>query len=219
MIGARSDVARRSRRGPVHEHEKELVTGSGFGFEDFSAHELRGVPGTWQVFAVTSVDDQARPPPLVAEEATRRLDDIQPSAEPVSRRRRAALIGGTAALVAVATMALVVATENGSTPRTGGSGPDSESVVNISLDGSVLGIDRRPHPAGRGAGGASRSDIRWPSGKAQSGCSAPSGWLYHIDPDDEKWRRRSPCRAASTSTTSRSGSTGSGSRMPPVSPK
>ena len=33
---------------------KELVTGSGFGFEDFSAHELKGVPGTWQVFAVTA---------------------------------------------------------------------------------------------------------------------------------------------------------------------
>jgi hypothetical protein len=32
---------------------KELVTGSGFAFEDFSAHELKGVPGTWQVFAVT----------------------------------------------------------------------------------------------------------------------------------------------------------------------
>jgi hypothetical protein len=27
---------------------KELTTGSGFGFEDFSAHELKGVPGTWQ---------------------------------------------------------------------------------------------------------------------------------------------------------------------------
>jgi class 3 adenylate cyclase len=25
---------------------KELVTGSGFRFEDFSAHELKGVPGT-----------------------------------------------------------------------------------------------------------------------------------------------------------------------------
>jgi hypothetical protein len=39
---------------------KELVTGSGFAFEDFSAHELKGVPGTWQVFAVTRVDDRER---------------------------------------------------------------------------------------------------------------------------------------------------------------
>ena len=39
---------------------KELVTGSGFGFEDLSAHELKGVPGSWQVFAVTSLDDEPR---------------------------------------------------------------------------------------------------------------------------------------------------------------
>ena len=43
---------------------KELVTGSGFGFEDFSAHELKGVPGTWQVFALTAVNDEQRARPL-----------------------------------------------------------------------------------------------------------------------------------------------------------
>jgi class 3 adenylate cyclase len=31
----------------------DLVTGSGIGFEDRGEHELKGVPGTWQLFAVT----------------------------------------------------------------------------------------------------------------------------------------------------------------------
>ncbi len=51
---------------------KELVTGSGFGFEDFSAHELKGVPGTWQVFAVTDLNGEQRARPLPAAEAAER---------------------------------------------------------------------------------------------------------------------------------------------------
>jgi hypothetical protein len=31
-----------------------LVAGSGFEFEDRGEHELKGVPGTWQLFAVES---------------------------------------------------------------------------------------------------------------------------------------------------------------------
>jgi class 3 adenylate cyclase len=31
-----------------------LVAGSGFEFADRGAHTLKGVPGTWQVFAVES---------------------------------------------------------------------------------------------------------------------------------------------------------------------
>jgi pimeloyl-ACP methyl ester carboxylesterase len=33
---------------------KDLVVGSGIEFEDRGAHELKGVPGEWQIFAVTS---------------------------------------------------------------------------------------------------------------------------------------------------------------------
>jgi hypothetical protein len=32
----------------------DLVIGSGLEFEDRGAHELKGVPGEWQIFAVTS---------------------------------------------------------------------------------------------------------------------------------------------------------------------
>ncbi len=69
---------------------KELVTGSGFGFEDFSAHELKGVPGTWQVFAVTGVNDEQRARPLPAAEAAERRAAIAPS-DPRGRPRRSAL--------------------------------------------------------------------------------------------------------------------------------
>jgi len=31
---------------------KDLVAGSGIGFEDRGEHELRGIPGAWRVFAV-----------------------------------------------------------------------------------------------------------------------------------------------------------------------
>ena len=168
---------------------KELVTGSGFTFEDFSNHELKGVPGTWQVFAVTSVDDQARPRPLVAEEAARRLDEIQPSTEPVSRRRRAALIGGTAALVAIATIALVVEAEDGSTPRTAGSGPDSESVVNISLDGSVLASI--PAPASQLVQGEPDPEHPMAVGQGAVWALRPTDrLLYHIDPDDQEVEKK-----------------------------
>jgi class 3 adenylate cyclase len=31
---------------------KDLVAGSGFAFEDRGEHELKGVPGTWRIYAV-----------------------------------------------------------------------------------------------------------------------------------------------------------------------
>ena len=51
-IGAR--VAAMSRAGEVFVSStmKDLVAGSGIEFEDRGEHELRGVPGTWKVFAV-----------------------------------------------------------------------------------------------------------------------------------------------------------------------
>jgi len=36
----------------VSQTVKDLVAGSGFGFVDRGEHELKGVPGTWRVYAV-----------------------------------------------------------------------------------------------------------------------------------------------------------------------
>jgi class 3 adenylate cyclase len=33
---------------------KDLVAGSGIAFDDRGEHELKGVPGTWRLFAVVS---------------------------------------------------------------------------------------------------------------------------------------------------------------------
>jgi len=33
---------------------KDLVVGSGIDFEDRGEHELKGVPGTWRLYAVVS---------------------------------------------------------------------------------------------------------------------------------------------------------------------
>src|SRR5919106_3441696 len=66
---------------------KELVTGSGFGFEDLSAHELKGVPGSWQVFALTTLDDEPVAGPLPAAEAAERRRAITPLSERQRSRR------------------------------------------------------------------------------------------------------------------------------------
>ena len=102
MIGAVMSLA-----GPgevlVTSTTKELVTGSEFGFEDLSAHELK-VPGTWQVFAVTSDDHE----PVAA---SCRGGGATPGRDPAVGRLERCPSKGTpdrGTLVAVAAIALVL---------------------------------------------------------------------------------------------------------------
>jgi class 3 adenylate cyclase/streptogramin lyase len=112
---------------------KELVTGSGFGFEDFSAHELKGVPGTWQVFAVTAVDGAERARPLPAAEAAERLSTIQPPTASSRPRRPTLVVGALAGLVTIGAVAF--AATRGQQPeepdRTESTGPPSGAVVQV----------------------------------------------------------------------------------------
>ena len=85
---------------------KDLVVGSGMEFESLSAHELKGVPGTWQVFGVTSVDGVALGEPLPAEEAVRRSEQVQGTPF-VKRRARPITVAVIVALIAVSTVAIV----------------------------------------------------------------------------------------------------------------
>jgi streptogramin lyase len=85
---------------------RDLVVGSGLEFDDVSAHELRGVPGTWQIFAVSAVDGHPIAPPLEAREAAARLS-AAPEPGPGRRRGRRLVIGGAAAATVVA-LALVL---------------------------------------------------------------------------------------------------------------
>jgi class 3 adenylate cyclase/streptogramin lyase len=79
---------------------RELVVGSGVGFEDFSIHELKGVPGTWQLFAVTQVDGSPVPKPLDAADAAARIATVEPPSFLV-RRRIGVLVGAGLAVAAV----------------------------------------------------------------------------------------------------------------------
>jgi class 3 adenylate cyclase/outer membrane protein assembly factor BamB len=81
---------------------KELATGSGIGFGDPVAHELKGVPGTWLVHAVTSIDRTPRAESLAAAEAAKRRATIEPT---TGRQRRG--IAALASGVAIATLAAI----------------------------------------------------------------------------------------------------------------
>ena len=96
---------------------KELVTGSGFGFEDFSAHELKGVPGTWQVFAVTAVNDKERQRPLPAAEAAERRAAIEPAAGRERPRPGVWIAGTLVSLVTIVAVAYAVTREDQSRPE------------------------------------------------------------------------------------------------------
>jgi class 3 adenylate cyclase/outer membrane protein assembly factor BamB len=116
---------------------KELVTGSDFGFEDLSAHELKGVPGTWQVFAVTSVGGQERARPLPAAEAAERLAAIRSSdeREPPRPGPKVLVAGALALLVTIAAVAFAASRgDENPPPRAGSTAPQPGSVVAMNLE-------------------------------------------------------------------------------------
>jgi class 3 adenylate cyclase/outer membrane protein assembly factor BamB len=165
---------------------KELVTGSDFGFEDLSAHELKGVPGTWQVFAVTSVEGAERARPLPAGEAARRLGDIRPGAGR-KRPRRAAFVGGVAAVLATIVIATIVATTG---PGVRGPGPSEEgnrlsAVVELDPehDPVVVGTIEIPEIQS-GPAGTHPAITAHPIAVGQGGIwiVRPYQWLVHVDP-------------------------------------
>ena len=53
-IGARVSALAGSNEVLVSSTLRDLVIGSGIGFEERGAHELKGVPGEWRLFAVMS---------------------------------------------------------------------------------------------------------------------------------------------------------------------
>jgi len=53
-IAARVQVMAQPHEVLVSSTVKDLVVGSGIDFEDRGEHELKGVPGTWRLYAVVS---------------------------------------------------------------------------------------------------------------------------------------------------------------------
>ena len=171
---------------------KELVTGSGFGFEDLSAHELKGVPGTWQVFAVTSVDEEPRPGPLPPADAAERRAAIGPLAPGRKPRRLPAVAAlGAVTAVVIAVVALT-AREDGPTrsvPR-GDAAPAQESVVELDPETGEILVEIPAPVDQRGRPGFQRGTPDHAMALGQGGVWILRSyrWLYHVDPRSDELR-------------------------------
>jgi class 3 adenylate cyclase/streptogramin lyase len=89
---------------------KDLVVGGPFRFHDAGVHELRGVPGTWALFALEAVDDRPVPGPIDEGDAAEARASAVSHERTARRRRWVLLVGALVAVVAVVAAAVVVAT-------------------------------------------------------------------------------------------------------------
>jgi class 3 adenylate cyclase len=92
---------------------KDLVAGSGATFDDRGAHELKGVPGTWPVFALQAVE-MSLPTPLTREEIEARLSLLAGS--PRLRRRRVWMAAAGIAIAGAAAAGVLLTTARGGGP-------------------------------------------------------------------------------------------------------
>jgi class 3 adenylate cyclase len=92
---------------------RDLIVGTPIDLEDFSLHELKGVPGTWQIFAVREIEGKPLAQPLEAGDAAGRIAEIEPA--PFYRRRPRVMVAGGAilAVAAIGAIALVLVAHGG----------------------------------------------------------------------------------------------------------
>lgn len=165
VIGARAMSLAAAGDILVSNTTKELATGAGFSFEDFAAHELKGVPGVWQLWAVTGADGTPRPGPMLAADAAERLRAIGGQRPQRGNRRRTLIAGLTfAAVVAVLALSFPRGEESprrGSQPTAPSPGaliemdPTGHIVLELPLRPLQLARTGRhtPHPMVVGQGG------------------------------------------------------------------
>jgi class 3 adenylate cyclase/streptogramin lyase len=172
---------------------KELVTGSGFGFEDLSAHELKGVPGTWQVFAVTTIDGEPRARALPAAEAAERRATIEPGAGRERPSLKALIAAGLALLVAVAGVAFAVTRGRSGSPRpTPSTAALSEVVVQVDPEREPPILKSIPVPVPR----VSVPGVTLPTSAHSMVVGQGGVWtvrfryLFHVDPSRSEVRNR-----------------------------
>jgi class 3 adenylate cyclase/streptogramin lyase len=84
---------------------KDLVPASGFGFVDRGERTLKGIDGTWHLYAVAAVDGEERPPPLDPIEAARLRGAIEP---PALRERRWVRVAAVASVLVAAAVGTVI---------------------------------------------------------------------------------------------------------------
>jgi hypothetical protein len=83
---------------------KDLVPASGFAFDDRGERQLKGIDGSWHLYAVTAIDGEERPPPLDPEEAARRRESIETPSLVERRWGRIGIAAAAIVLVAVASL-------------------------------------------------------------------------------------------------------------------
>jgi class 3 adenylate cyclase/streptogramin lyase len=116
---------------------KELATGAGFSFEDFSAHELKGVPGVWQLWAVTGADGTPRPGPMLAADAAERLRAIDGLRPERGNRRRVVIAGLASAAVVAGGLALLLPRDEET--------PGQQTQPTAPAPGTLMEIDPAGH--------------------------------------------------------------------------
>jgi streptogramin lyase len=109
---------------------RDLVMGTDIEFEPRGTHELKGVPGTWDIMVVRSTPEQV-PEPLSTEQARERLDAIQPQ-EP--RQIRRVIVGATAVVVVAVVALLFVIAHHGRATATGPSTSPPPALIRIDPD-------------------------------------------------------------------------------------
>jgi class 3 adenylate cyclase/streptogramin lyase len=172
---------------------KELVTGSGFGFEDLSAHELKGVPGSWQVFAVTSVDEEPRARALPPAETAERRRAIEAFPERERTSRSLVWTGVGALLLAAVVVAVVASTRDDAPSRPaprGDAPPEEESVVELDPETGDVLVEIPAPVSQRGRPGVRRGTPDHPMAVGQGGVwiLRSQRWIYHVDPRSNELR-------------------------------
>jgi class 3 adenylate cyclase len=86
----------------------QLVAGSGLGFSEVGTRELKGVPGKWELFALTAVDEQPIGEPLDPKDAAEARNRSSPPQAPKRPAVRVLPLGLVGILVAVLAGALLL---------------------------------------------------------------------------------------------------------------
>ena len=153
---------------------RELVAGSGLEFADRGQHALKGVPGTWQLSGLETVDGQPlEPMPDPPTAAERRAAIAAPT---LLRRRRVPAAIAAAALVLLLILAFVLR-DGGTTPVrdvAGSNDPPTNSVVNVDPTGKILHLTR--NALERHGGGNPKIAV------GEGGVWVHAAFLEHLDP-------------------------------------
>jgi class 3 adenylate cyclase/streptogramin lyase len=152
---------------------RELVSGSGLDFADRGMHQLKGIPGEWQLFALVSVDDAPVEPPLGGEAAAERRRSIE--VPTLLRKNRTRALLGATVLVAICSLAIALAARSDGSRASRPQAPPLNSVVNVDpADGRILHLARRALAA---HGGGNPKLI-----VGEGGVWVRAAYLTHLDP-------------------------------------